>query len=81
MKRELRQMISKLRKMQDEIFEHGNGKTSLSIDVNNNLKTRWFTIWSHNKAVGEHSCENWFVREGDDYEKIINEILEYLNAK
>ena len=41
---------------------------------------QWWTIFAHNKSTRE-KCEMWQIHEGDDYERIISEITNYLNKQ
>ena len=77
MKRELKKAISTIRKIQDTVFNICTER-SLSIDCTNYEGRQWWTIFAHNKNI-RNKCEMWQIHEGDDYEKIITEIADYLN--
>ena len=76
MKRELKKAISTIRKIQDEVFNYCSER-SLCVDCSNYEGRQWWTIFAHNKSIRE-KCAMWQIREGDDYEKIIAEITDYL---
>ncbi len=52
----------------------------MSIDCTNYEGRQWWTIFAHNKSISE-KCEMWLIHEGDDYERIITEITNYLNKQ
>ena len=79
MKRELKKAISTIRKIQDAVFNICTER-SMSIDCTNYEGRQWWTIFAHNKSTRE-KCEMWQIHEGDDYERIITEITNYLNKQ